>query len=182
MMCVRVIAFVCVVGSALGFSPLRNVAVKTTLSAASKSVPFLEQPAALDGTYAGDVGFDPVGFTAMWADKDWSQQIVPDLWPEAAERTPITTLQWMREAELKHGRFCMMATLGWVAVDCGLRYRIAKYLIVIVIVRIESVLCGSVFIVVVMAVLGRVRPNLQFRIICTLACAYCVCFCLGMCV
>lgn len=27
----------------------------------------------------------------------------------------------MREAELKHGRLAMLAVLGWVAVDFGLR-------------------------------------------------------------
>jgi hypothetical protein len=95
---------------------------RTALMANSFSVPFLEQPAALDGTMAGDVGFDPIGFTGMWSDKDWSQQIVPDIWPEAGERTPVTTLEWMREAELKHSRFAMLAVLGWVAVDCGLRF------------------------------------------------------------
>lgn len=44
--------------------------------------------------------------------KDWSQQIVPDNWLDASERTPITTLEWMREAELKHSRVCMLAVLG----------------------------------------------------------------------
>lgn len=34
----------------------------------SKSVPFLEQPAALDGTLAGDVGFDPLGLSSKWSD------------------------------------------------------------------------------------------------------------------
>lgn len=53
--------------------------------------------------------------------KDWSQQIVPDNWLEASERTPITTVEWMREAELKHGRISMLAVLGWVAVDYGVR-------------------------------------------------------------
>jgi len=71
---------------------------------------------------AGDVGFDPVGFTKFWSDKDWSQQIVPDIWVDAGERTPISTVEWMRECELKHGRMCMMATVGWVAVDAGLRF------------------------------------------------------------
>ena len=63
------------------------------LMARSKSVPFLEQPAALDGSLPGDVGmfmyyiilhflfpriiynnvigFDPVGFSGAWLDKDW---------------------------------------------------------------------------------------------------------------
>lgn len=43
--------------------------------------------------------------------KDWSQQVVPDIWPEAATRTPITTVEWMREAELKHGRLSMLAVV-----------------------------------------------------------------------
>jgi len=70
---------------------------------------------------AGDVGFDPLGFTSYWADKDWSQQIVPDIWLDPRDRTPISTVEWMRECELKHGRLCMLATVGWISVDAGLR-------------------------------------------------------------
>ena len=44
------------------------------------------------------------------------------MWSDATKRTPITTVEWMREAELKHSRFCMLAVLGWVAVDLGLRF------------------------------------------------------------
>ena len=86
---------------------------------------------------AGDVGFDPVGFSSYWADvnelfvsniilrktetlfifkKDWSQQVVPDIWPEAASRTPITTIEWMREAELKHGRLSMLAVVVLISI------------------------------------------------------------------
>ena len=107
--------------SANAFMPSGKTSIGTKLNARSQSVPFLEQPAALDGSMPGDVGFDPLGFTSYWADKDWSQQIVPDTWLDPTERSPITTLEWMREAELKHGRVCMMAVLGWVAVDLGLR-------------------------------------------------------------
>mmetsp|Transcript_116099 Transcript_116099/g.189104 ORF Transcript_116099/g.189104 Transcript_116099/m.189104 type:complete len:253 (-) Transcript_116099:2-760(-) len=63
----------------------------------SEALPFVECPEHLDGTYAGDVGFDPLMFGAMG------------------------NLKWMREAELKHGRICMLATLGWILVDKGLR-------------------------------------------------------------
>ena len=56
----------------------------------SKSLPFLECPAALDGTYAGDVAFDPLNFA-----KD-------DKW-----------LLNMREAEIKHARLAMLAAAGW---------------------------------------------------------------------
>ena len=45
------------------FSPSSNARLPMSIAAKSKSVPFLEQPKALDGTLAGDRGFDPVGFT-----------------------------------------------------------------------------------------------------------------------
>lgn len=54
--------------------------------------------------------------------KDWSQQIVPDIWPDAEPRTPITTVQWMRECELKHGRVSMLAVVGWLVVATGVRF------------------------------------------------------------
>lgn len=53
--------------------------------------------------------------------RDWGKLVVPDFWPEAAPRTPITTIDWMREAEIKHGRIAMLAVVGWIAVDYGLR-------------------------------------------------------------
>ena len=56
----------------------------------SASVPFLTRPAALDGSMVGDVGFDPLGFSAKYP------------------------LNWLREAELKHGRVAMLATLGCI--------------------------------------------------------------------
>jgi hypothetical protein len=44
----------------------------------------------LDGTLAGDVGFDPLGFSSS-----------------------TKTLYWMREAEVKHARLAMLAAVGW---------------------------------------------------------------------
>ncbi|CAM9737716.1 unnamed protein product [Choristocarpus tenellus] len=64
-------------------------------AAKSKSIPFMPQPPALDGTMAGDVGFDPFGFSS------W----IP--------------LDFLREAELKHGRICQLAIVGWIATDLG---------------------------------------------------------------
>ncbi|KOO33600.1 light-harvesting protein [Chrysochromulina tobinii] len=61
----------------------------------SKAIPFLKKPPALDGSMAGDIGFDPLQ--------------ISDLVP----------LQWSREAELKHARVCMLAVAGWWAVDWG---------------------------------------------------------------
>eukprot|EP00418_Pyrodinium_bahamense_P096635 CAMPEP_0179037448 /NCGR_PEP_ID=MMETSP0796-20121207/14134_1 /TAXON_ID=73915 /ORGANISM="Pyrodinium bahamense, Strain pbaha01" /LENGTH=693 /DNA_ID=CAMNT_0020733757 /DNA_START=42 /DNA_END=2123 /DNA_ORIENTATION=+ len=63
----------------------------------SKAVPFLPVSPALEG-YAGEEdGFDPMGFSLAF------------------------DIRWLREAELKHGRVCMLATLGWIATDLGLR-------------------------------------------------------------
>jgi len=64
----------------------------------SQAIPFLNKPSALDGSMVGDIGFDPL--------------LLSDVVP----------LSWAREAELKHGRVCMLAFAGWVAVDAGLRF------------------------------------------------------------
>ena len=56
----------------------------------SQSLPFMERPMALDGTLAGDVGFDPLGFAKTSDD-----------------------LMKYREAEIKHGRLAMLAAAGW---------------------------------------------------------------------
>ena len=61
-----------------------------TPSGMSQSLPFMERPMALDGTLAGDVGFDPLGFAKSEED-----------------------LMKYREAEIKHGRLAMLAAAGW---------------------------------------------------------------------
>jgi len=62
----------------------------------SPSLPMLPRPMKLKG-WVGDVGFDPLGLS------EW----VP--------------VEWLRESEIKHGRVCMLATLGYIAQDCGVR-------------------------------------------------------------
>jgi len=61
----------------------------------SAAIPFLKKPPALDGSMVGDVGFDPLGFT-----------------------TTITELggdlNYVREAELMHGRQSMLAFVGFI--------------------------------------------------------------------
>jgi len=59
------------------------------------AIPFLVTPAHLDGSYAGDNGFDPLGLGSAY------------------------NMKWMREAELKHGRVCMLAFTGYIMVDLG---------------------------------------------------------------
>ena len=56
-----------------------------------KAIPFLETPPMLDGSLAGDIAFDPVGFSNYF------------------------DIKWLREAELKHGRVCMLGVTGLLA-------------------------------------------------------------------
>lgn len=77
----------------------------------SKAVPFLPRPINLDGSMVGDFGFDPFYLSSI--PKDFSGFIQPPQW----ESKGIPTLYWMREAELKHSRVCMMAWFGWLATD-----------------------------------------------------------------
>ena len=84
-------------GSASAFAPASTGArAVTSLAEKSVSLPFLEAPPNTAG-YVGDVGFDPFRFS----------DFVP--------------VDFLREAELKHGRICMMAWLGFVSVDMGMR-------------------------------------------------------------
>jgi light-harvesting complex I chlorophyll a/b binding protein 1 len=78
----------------------------------SASLPWLPRPKALDGTMAGDVGFDPFYLSSI--PKNFAGFIQPPSWEETEG---IDTLYWMREAELKHGRVAMMAWFGWLATD-----------------------------------------------------------------
>lgn len=68
----------------------RTQSCSTVMMAKSKSLPFLDQPAALDGTMPGDVGFDPLGLTEN------------------------INLPYARAAEIKHGRVSMLAVVGFL--------------------------------------------------------------------
>eukprot|EP00933_Yihiella_yeosuensis_P024241 TRINITY_DN1877_c0_g1_i3.p1 TRINITY_DN1877_c0_g1~~TRINITY_DN1877_c0_g1_i3.p1 ORF type:complete len:503 (-),score=105.82 TRINITY_DN1877_c0_g1_i3:117-1430(-) len=64
----------------------------------SPAVPYMRYPSRLAGWVGGEKGFDPLCVT---------------------DALPV---YWMREAELKHGRVCMLASVGWIATDLGLRF------------------------------------------------------------
>lgn len=79
-----------------------EIAVETSAPAPAIAVPAprrkvqwipinMNAPIVLDGTLAGDVGFDPLGLGSK------NKQ----------------TLFWMREAEIKHARLAMLAAVGW---------------------------------------------------------------------
>lgn len=69
--------------------------VSTSIAAEkSKALPFMPYPENLKG-YVGDAGFDPLRFS------------------------DFAPMDFLREAELKHGRMCMLAWTGFVATDLG---------------------------------------------------------------
>ena len=68
----------------------------------SSSLPWTESPPHLEGM-TGNAGFDPWGLS-----------------------TP-QNIKWMREAELKHGRMCMLAWTGYVVVDLGAKFPGERY-------------------------------------------------------
>jgi Chlorophyll A-B binding protein len=77
-----------------------------------------------------------LGLSEQWSDVDWSNLVVPGgsvsifgqrpeygsaAFPESEFTTPVRTPAWMQEAEIKHGRLAMLAVVGWIAVDLGVR-------------------------------------------------------------
>lgn len=65
----------------------------------SIALPFDKRPPNLDGTLAGDVGFDPAGFSNN----------PPKPWLIGGEGN---SLKWYREAEIVHGRVAQLAVIG----------------------------------------------------------------------
>jgi len=64
----------------------------------SASVPFLTAQPALEGWVGAETGFDPLGLSALG------------------------DMRWLREAEIKHGRLSMLATLGFVVPELGWKF------------------------------------------------------------
>jgi len=95
----KVASLALLAGSAAAFAPAAppsrtSVALNAEKSA---SLPFLNRPSLLDGSMAGDVGFDPLGLSNI-------DDVGIDLY-------------WLREAEIKHARVAMLAVTGFVQVE-----------------------------------------------------------------
>jgi len=116
-----------VLASAVAFSPApRSSHRPVSMMAGEKSLamPFLPKPAGCDGSLPGDVGFDPLGLSNI------DPASLPQIVPPAASMSgaePLPTMYWMREAELKHGRLCMLALVGFSTVDMGFTFPGAEY-------------------------------------------------------
>jgi len=86
--------------SASAFAPSstqQQSVVSLNAAERSASLPFMNRPALLDGSMAGDVGFDPLGLSDI-------DGVGVDLY-------------WLREAEIKHARVAMMAVAGTLQVE-----------------------------------------------------------------
>merc|ERR1719247_2779013 len=71
---------------------VRAGSVSMAVSKTSKAMPFLTAPAAMSsGLVGAETGFDPLYFS------------------------DFLDIKWLREAELKHGRICMLASTGVMA-------------------------------------------------------------------
>lgn len=118
---VRTLLALAMIGAASAFvstpaSPRGTVSMMAERSAA---MPMLPKPANLDG-YVGDVGFDPLG-VAAWG--------IP--------------VDYLREAELKHGRVCMLAVTGFAATDLGFRLPGEQYQVASINAHDVAVASGS---------------------------------------
>ena len=95
------------VATAAAFSPAAQPqrAGSVSLNAEmSKSIPFLVRPEKLDGSMAGDMGFDPMGLSDIQTD-----------------------LKYARWAELKHGRAAMLAIVGMIVQEAGIHFPGAQF-------------------------------------------------------
>jgi len=90
--------------------PLKGQFVEQYVSAA---------PTYLDGSMAGDVGFDPWGLVALAAPTAATDKFARSSSDRDAKMLSMPreeqreALEWMRESELKHARLAMLAAAGW---------------------------------------------------------------------
>ena len=83
----------------------------------------IQRPEYLDGTLAGDIGFDPLCLMAFsWpVFQEHGTRLFDDLsgshrrtlFLQCAPAEQRAAVQWMRASELKHARLAMLAAIGW---------------------------------------------------------------------
>jgi hypothetical protein len=81
---------------------------QTVRSIPSQAIPYENAPALLDGSLVGDVGFDPCYLSTK---ADLLTNYFNGIFNNQVNIDGIT---WYREAELMHGRICMVAVLGFI--------------------------------------------------------------------
>jgi len=74
-----------------GAAPIRTSQI--SMMAKSKVAPMFDAPPQLKGFVGEEDGFDPLGLSTLF------------------------DMKWLREAELKHGRICMLAFVGFIVPD-----------------------------------------------------------------
>jgi hypothetical protein len=81
---------------------------KSVGTVASRAIPGEQAPAILNGALIGDVGFDPCFLSTK---ADTIANYFNGIFDGAVQ---LDGLSWYREAELMHGRICMVAVLGFI--------------------------------------------------------------------
>eukprot|EP01035_Chromulina_nebulosa_P019978 gene19978-25947_t len=94
----RTVILIVLLACVAAFTPIRQSVRSNSLNMVaegkSRSLPFLNKPKNLDGLI-GSSDFDPIGFSEYF------------------------DIKFLREAELKHGRVSMLATVGWLVQQAG---------------------------------------------------------------
>jgi hypothetical protein len=108
----RILLALALLASASAFAPQAprgqaSVVLNAKPTNPSKSMPFMECPPKLDGSMVGDVGFDPMGISNV-----------------------VNDLNYVRAAEIKHGRIAQLAIVGMLVQENPLFHdpgAVAKY-------------------------------------------------------
>jgi len=101
------------IASASAFAPAQQSVSTSALNGVpfnrpSAALPFAENgcPATLDGSLPGDVGFDPVGFSTTPMASFFDSK--------TGASNSMNDVQWLREAEVTHGRIAQLAVVGFI--------------------------------------------------------------------
>jgi Chlorophyll A-B binding protein len=97
----KLVVLASLIGASAAFAPASSVSSKATSSMALNAekmpaMPFLPYPEAVRGYVGDDVAFDPLGLSSYFP------------------------MDYLRESEIKHGRICMLAIVGYITVDLGI--------------------------------------------------------------